>query len=248
MINRNKYLQQLISNRNNGFPKIITGIRRCGKSFLIKEIYKEYLISEGVREEEILIIELDDDRNVRYRDPLYLGEFVRNYCKGKNNCVVFLDEIQMVYKIINPNFTEGKHILAKKDDQEVISFVDVILGLSREKNIDLYVSGSNSKMLSSDIVTEFRDKAVTIQVFPLSFEEFYEYKGGSKTDAIFEYMQYGGMPLAVLKNEDERKNRFKTKLYRATCKIYRSFFSKNFRRKGNRKTKYLCTYYNYNFN
>ena len=229
MINRNKYLQQLISNRNNGFPKIITGIRRCGKSFLIKEIYKEYLISEGVREEEILIIELDDDRNVRYRDPLYLGEFVRNYCKGKNNCVVFLDEIQMVYKIINPNFTEGKHILAKKDDQEVISFVDVILGLSREKNIDLYVSGSNSKMLSSDIVTEFRDKAVTIQVFPLSFEEFYEYKGGSKTDAIFEYMQYGGMPLAVLKNEDERKNYLRG-LFETT--YFRDIIEKNKLKKG----------------
>ena len=112
--------------------------------------------------------------------------------------------------MINPNLTDGKHVLAKKDDSEVVSFVDVVVGLSREKNIDLYVSGSNSKMLSSDIVTEFRDKAVTIQVLPLSFKEYYEYRGGSKTEAIYEYMQYGGMPLAVLKDESERKEYLKS--------------------------------------
>lgn len=156
MIPRDKYLQRLIANRKNGFPKVITGIRRCGKSYLIKEIF------------------------------------------------------QLVYTLINPNLTDGKHVLAKKDDSEVVSFVDVVLGLSREKNIDLYVSGSNSKMLSSDIVTEFRDKAVTIQVLPLSFKEYYEYRGGSKTEAIYEYMQYGGMPLAVLKDESERKEYLKS--------------------------------------
>ena len=105
--------------------------------------------------------------------------------------------------------TEGKHIPAKKDDEQIISFVDVILGLSREKNIDLYVTGSNSKMLSSDIITEFRDKAVNIQLKPLSFEEFSEYKGGSKTDALLEYMQFGGLPLAVLKSESEKKDYLK---------------------------------------
>lgn len=131
----------MIANRNNGFPKIITGIRRCGKSYLVKEIYKKYLLDQGFKEDHILIIELDDDRNIRYRDPLYLGEYVREYCKEKENCVVFLDEIQMVYSIINPNLTEGKHRLAKKEDDQIISFVDVVLGLSREKNIDLYISG-----------------------------------------------------------------------------------------------------------
>lgn len=209
MIKRDKYLQQLIANRNNGFPKIITGLRRCGKSFLITQIFKNYLLEQGTNEDDILIVELDDDRNIRYRDPLYLGEYAREYCKDKKNCIVFLDEIQMVYSIVNPNLTEGKHILAKNKDEEVITFVDVILGLSREKNIDLYVSGSNSRMLSSDIITQFRDKAVTIHVNPLSFEEFYEYKGGSKTEAIYEYMQYGGMPLAVLKEEDDKKEYLK---------------------------------------
>lgn len=209
MILRNKYLQQLIDNRNNGFPKIITGIRRCGKSFLMKEIFKGYLLENGVSEEDILVVELDDDKNIRYRDPIYLGEYVREYCSGRSSCVVFLDEIQMVYSIVNPNLTEGKHVLAKKDDTEIVSFVNVVLGLSREKNIDLYVSGSNSKMLSSDIITEFRDKAVTIQVHPLSFSEFYAYVGGSKTEAIYEYMQFGGMPLAVLKEENEKKEYLK---------------------------------------
>jgi uncharacterized protein len=218
MIKRDKYLNQLIENQKNGFPKIITGIRRCGKSYLLNEIYKNYLIEQGIAEDNILILELDDDRNIRYRDPLYLGEYVRESCKGKENCFVFIDEIQLVYSIINPNLTDGKHILATKNDQQIISFVDVILGLSREKNIDLYVTGSNSKMLSSDIVTEFRDKAVNIHLAPLSFDEFYNYKSGSTTEAIYEYMQFGGMPLAVLKNEESKKeylkNFFETTYFR----------------------------------
>ncbi len=111
--------------------------------------------------------------------------------------------------LVNPVLTEGKHVLAKKTDEQIVSFVDVILGLSREKNIDLYVTGSNSKKLSSDIITEFRDKAVNISLQPLSFEEFSDYKGGSKSDALFEYMQFGGMPLAVTKSEAEKKDYLK---------------------------------------
>ena len=209
MIRRDKYLNQLISVRHDGFPKVITGIRRCGKSYLLKEIYKEYLVDEGVKEEDILILELDDDRNAAYRDPMVLGSFVREYCSGKNRCYVFLDEIQKVYTIINPNMTDGKHIIAGKDDKEVITFVDVVLGLSREKNIDLYVTGSNSKMLSTDIITEFRDKATNIALAPLSFEEYFGYAGGSAFEAIYEYMQFGGMPLAVLKPDEEKKEYLK---------------------------------------
>ena len=209
MIRRDKYLQQLIQNRSNGFPKIITGVRRCGKSYLLKEIYRQYLIEQGTPDECILIVELDDDRNIRYRDPIYLGEYVRDYCASKGKCTVFLDEIQMVYPILNPNLTDGKHVLAGKADVQIITFVDVILGLSRERNIDLYVTGSNSRMLSSDIITEFRDKAVNIHLSPLSFDEFYTYRGESKTEALYEYMQYGGMPLAVLKSEADRKEYLK---------------------------------------
>lgn len=209
MIRRDKYLSQLIENKGNGFPKIITGLRRCGKSYLIKEIYRDYLLQQGVPADNILILELDDDRNIKYRDPLYLGTYVRDFCKNKEGCIVFLDEIQLVYSIVNPNLTDGKHVLAAKDDLQTVSFVDVILGLSREPNIDLYVSGSNSKMLSSDIVTEFRDKAVNINLAPLSFEEYYDYVGGSKTEALYEYMQYGGMPLATLKKGHERREYLK---------------------------------------
>jgi len=218
MIKRQKYLDLLIKYKNNGFPKVITGIRRCGKSFLLNQIFHDYLIESGVKEKEILSIDLDEAKNNKYRDPLYLDEYIRNYCKPFNKCYVFLDEIQKVYKIINPNLTAGKHVVAKKEDTEVISFVDVILGLSHEKNIDLYVTGSNSKMLSSDIITEFRDKAINIKLAPLSFEEFYGYIGGSKNDALSEYMQYGGMPLAVIKDEQEKriylKNLFDTTYFK----------------------------------
>ncbi|MBR4781432.1 MAG: ATP-binding protein [Lachnospiraceae bacterium] len=209
MIKRDKYLNQLISAKNNGFPKVITGIRRCGKSYLLKEIYKEYLLNEGVSEDNILLLELDDDRNAKYRDPLNLGEHIRNYCSGKDMCYVFIDEIQKVYKLINPILTEGKHVTAHEEDREVITFVDVVLGLSREKNIDLYVTGSNSKMLSTDIITEFRDKATRIELSPLSFEEYYGYIGGVASDAIYDYMQFGGMPLAVLKSDDDKKEYLK---------------------------------------
>ncbi len=210
MIAREKYLEKLINARNNGFPKVITGCRRCGKSYLVKEIFKKCLINNGLEEENFLTIELDDIRNIEYRDPIYLAKYIQEYCSNKKECVVFIDEIQMVYSIINPNLTEGKHVLAKKDDKGAITFVNVVLGLSREKNIDLYISGSNSKMLSTDIITEFRDKATNIQMFPLSFEEFYNYKKGSKLEALYEYMQYGGMPLAVLKNTDEKKEYLKS--------------------------------------
>lgn len=210
MIERKKYLNELIKNKNNGFPKVITGVRRCGKSYLLKEIFTNYLIDNGVSKEDILLLELDDARNNKLRDPLELDKYVREYCLNKKMCYVFIDEIQKVYKIVNPNLTDGKHILAKKDDEEIISFVDVVLGLSREKNIDLYVTGSNSKMLSTNIVTEFRDKATNIHLMPLSFEEFYNYRGGYITEAIYEYMQYGGMPLCVLKDEESKKDYLKS--------------------------------------
>lgn len=209
MIERNKYLQTLIKNKDNGFPKVITGIRRCGKSFLLSEIYKNYLLKSGISNDHVLIIDLDIDKNSSLRDPLVLGAYVRSHCQNDGRYYVILDEIQRVYSIVNPNLTDGKHIIAKKSDKEVITFVDVVLGLSSETNIDLYVTGSNSKMLSSDIVTQFRDKATNIHIGPLSFEEFSNYDHGSKYDSLYEYMQYGGMPLAVLKDGDSKKDYLK---------------------------------------
>ncbi len=214
MIKRDRYLAQLISNKENGFPKVVTGIRRCGKSFLLKEIYRRYLVDSGTDPDNILTIELDTDAGIRYRNPLILGKYVREYCGGKGKCFVFIDEIQLVNTIVNPAFTGDRIVLAKPGDENTISFVEVVLGLSRERNIDLYVTGSNSKMLSSDIVTEFRDKATIINIGPLSFEEFYLHAGGSKTDAFYDYLTYGGMPLAVLKDKGEKraylKNLFNT--------------------------------------
>ena len=216
MIKRDKYLNQLIKAMNNGFPKVITGIRRCGKSYLLKEIFREYLIETGIDRDLIIVIELDDLSNSSLRDPVSLNSYILDLTDGKNEKhYVFLDEIQRVYTIVNPELTEGRHILAKPEDKEVISFVDVVLGLSHRKNIDLYVTGSNSKMLSSDIVTEFRDKATEIKMAPLSFFEYHEYSGGSVTDDLFEFMHHGGMPLAVLSGEDEREQYLKN-LFKAT--------------------------------
>ena len=229
MIEREKYLRQLVKAKNNGFPKVITGIRRCGKSFLLKEIYREYLLSENIPENHIITIDLDEDKNVPYRDPISLGEYVRSICTEKEIYYVFLDEIQKVYSIINPNITDGKHIPASANDSDIISFVDVVLGLSREKNIDLYVTGSNSKMLSSDIITEFRDKATNIHLAPLSFDEFYNYTGGYETEALYTYMQYGGMPLAVLKDDEEKKEYLKG-LFETT--YFRDIVERNHLRRG----------------
>lgn len=209
MIKRTKYLNQLIALKNNGFPKVITGPRRTGKSYLLHEIFTDYLIENNVPEENIILIELDDDKNAHLRNPIELGKYVRSITKDKSDCYVILDEIQRVFTIVNPALTGGKIKLAKAKDTETISFVDVVLGLSHEKNIDLYITGSNSKMLSTDIVTEFRDKASQIHMHPLSFEEFYSYRQGSKTDALYEYMQYGGMPLAVLSDENSKKQYLK---------------------------------------
>ncbi len=217
MIKRNKYLNQLIHSQNNGFPKVITGIRRCGKSYLLKEIYRNYLIEEcKVNPKHILMIELDDDRNIALRNPLALGEYVRNYCKGKENCYVMLDEIQKVIPIMNPAFTHGEVVPAKPGDENAVTFVDTVLGLSREPNIDLYITGSNSKMLSSDIVTEFRDKATQIHLSPLSFEEYASYKNGYAPEMLEEYVTFGGMPLAVLKHNEEERKQYLIDLFKTT--------------------------------
>ena len=216
MICRDKYFNQLIDNKDNGFPKVVTGVRRCGKSYLLKNIYKKYLLKNGIHKDHILIIELDDYKNSKYRDPIELGTYIKKQCKNKSMYYVFLDEVQEVYSIINPNLTNGKHVLAKKSDKHVIGFVDVILGLSREKNIDLYVTGSNSKMLSTDIVTEFRDKSINIHLAPLSFEEFHNYKKGNAVEDFYEYMQFGGMPLTILKKSSEEKKEYLKDLFETT--------------------------------
>ena len=211
LINRDKYLNDIIKSKDNGFPKVITGIRRCGKSYLLNNIFKEYLISSGVSEKNIINIDLTKLSNSYYRDPIYLYEHIVELTKKNNEMYyVIIDEIQEVYSIVNTALTNGEHIKAKSKDEEIISFVDVVLDLASLDNIDLYVTGSNSKMLSTDIVTEFRDKATNIRLLPLSYEEFYNYRKVDETNALTEYMMYGGMPLAVLKEGIEKENYLKS--------------------------------------
>lgn len=207
MINRNLYLTKLIDNMNNGLPKVVTGIRRCGKSFLLNNIFKEYLLSKGIKEKNIIYIDLLNISNAELKDPINLNKFVLKLLKNNEKYYVFIDEIQEVYSIVNPALTGGKHILATKNDKEIISFVDVILGLSSNERVDLYVTGSNSKMLSSEIETKFRGKSTVINLLPLSFEEFVSYKGGDVFQLLNEYITFGGMPLAVLsKSESDKRD------------------------------------------
>lgn len=215
MIERNVYLNKLIESRENGFPKVITGIRRCGKSYLLEEIYKKYLIDSGVNEKNIIIIDLEEE-NYQYYDPINLSNHVLDLCDKDKMNYVFIDEIQNVVSIINPVFTDGKHIKAKPKDENAITFAKIVLSLSKKKNIDLYVTGSNSKMLSTDVQTEFRDRATNINVNPLSFEEYMKYTNLEEYRAINEYLTYGGMPLAVLKEREEDKKDYLINLFETT--------------------------------
>ncbi len=211
MIPRKKYLDKLISKKQNGLVKVITGIRRCGKSYLLFNIYKQFLLSIGVAEDCIIELALDDDENIKYRNPLELGEYLRSLTSDKNKTYyIFLDEIQKVVSIQNPYI---------KDVEDKIGFVDVLLGLMKKDNIDVYVTGSNSKMLSSDILTEFRGRGDEIRVHPLSFSEFYNAFDGDKKDAWNEYYTYGGLPLVMRKSGHEEKTKYLETLF---DKIYLS--------------------------
>lgn len=208
-IPRNRYLQKLIKSRRDGQIKIITGIRRCGKSVLLNELYREYLVREGIAEDQIIALELDNDINVRYRNPLELGELIREKAKDlSRDYYVLLDEIQMVEPIPNPYLP--------KDSESKITFVDVLLGLKSMRNLDVYVTGSNSKMLSSDILTTFRDRGEEIHVSPLTYDEFYAAYAGEKRFAWREFMTYGGMPFVLRKETHEDKAKYLKDLFDLT--------------------------------
>lgn len=195
-IKRDLYLDKLISYMWDGQVKVITGIRRCGKSYLLRYIFKKYLLSEGVSEENILSYELDLARDIRYRNPLELAAAVREKVDGKGaQFYLFIDEIQMSDEVANPYNPDGKKI----------TFYDALNDLKSLPNLDIYVTGSNSKMLSSDILTEFRGRSDEIRVHPLSFSEYYSAVGGDKADAFEEYAFYGGMPLILSRPNDTAK-------------------------------------------
>lgn len=203
-IKRDSYLKQLISYRFDGLVKVITGIRRCGKSYLLKKIYREYLLQNGVREDQIIIIELDLAKDIRFRNPLELSSFVRKTVEGKKEeYYLFVDEIQMSDEVPNPYNGSGKKI----------TFYDALNDLRSLPNLDVYVTGSNSKMLSSDILTEFRGRSDEIRVHPLSFAEYYSAVGGDKSEAFDDYSFYGGMPLIISRPDDEAKMNYLKSLF-----------------------------------
>lgn len=194
IIARDKYLRQLIEARGNGMVKIVTGMRRSGKSFLLMTLFHQYLIEQGVAENHIIEISLDNRKNKSLRNPDVLLEHIEHLMQSDGQIhYVILDEVQLV------------------DD-----FVEVLLSLMQDKRLDVYVSGSNSKFLSKDVVTEFRGRGDEIHLFPLSFAEYYAAIGGDKYSAWKEYYTYGGLPQILQIENEEKKINYLLDLYELT--------------------------------
>ena len=214
VIKRDKYVNELLSKRWNGKVKIITGIRRCGKSFLLSTLYKDYLKDEGVPEDCFVEIALDRKAYVKYRNPNELYDYVLSLTRDESKrYYVFIDEIQLSFKVKNEDVVEE---LVPDEDKDMLytTFYDILNDLMARSNLDVYVTGSNSKMLSKDIVTNFRDRGTEIKVYPLSFKEFYAVSGLEKADALEEYLTYGGMPLAVTEKDEAEKRKYLTGLHK----------------------------------
>ena len=208
VIQRDQYVRELLSKRWNGKVKIITGIRRCGKSFLLSNLYKDYLLKEGMEKDCFVELALDKKAHIKYRNPNELYDLVlRKTQNAEKRYYVFIDEIQLSYKVKNEEVDES---LVPEEDREMLytTFYDILNDLMARSNLDIYVTGSNSKMLSKDIVTNFRDRGTEIKVYPLSFKEYYPVSGLEKADALEEYLTYGGMPLAVLEKDETEKRKY----------------------------------------
>lgn len=189
-IERATYLNQLIESQNNGLIKIITGIRRCGKSYLLFNIFYDYLISKGIDNKHIIKIALDDILNEEYKDPRKLLLYIKESIKDSNNYYIFIDEVQMMD-----------------------NFIGALNSLLRIENVDVYVTGSNSKFLSSDIATEFRGRGDVIHIYPLSFKEFFSVYDGDINKAWKEYSTYGGLPLIKNIESEQKKISYLNNLY-----------------------------------
>lgn len=204
MIKRDSYLSRMIHNMWNGEVKVITGIRRCGKSVLLFDLFYEYLLSQNVQEDHIIKIELDQRRYYKFRNPITLCEYVEALVaeKKEEKFYLFIDEVQLTTKVID-----------KENAGITVSIYDMLNELKAYKNLDVYVTGSNSKGLSKDIATEFRGRATQIHVFPMSFEEFYSYVGGDERKALDTYMLYGGMPRLLALTDEKDKKDYLSSLY-----------------------------------
>ncbi len=203
-IKRDRYLNQLLSYRWDGQVKVITGIRRCGKSYLLRTLFRNQLLSEGVDGNHIISIELDLAKDIRYRNPLELSNYVRSLIRDSGEqFYLFIDEIQMSDEVANPYNPEGKKI----------TFYDALNDIRDLSNVDVYVTGSNSRMLSTDILTEFRGRSDEVRMHPLSFSEYYSAVGGDKNDAFDTYAFFGGMPLILSRPNDTAKMNYLTSLF-----------------------------------
>ena len=204
MIKRDFYLNQMIRHMHNGEIKVITGIRRCGKSVLLFELFRDYLLAQGIAENQIIPIELDQRKYYKFRNPITLCEHVESIVTANENkqFYLFIDEVQFTTKVIDVEYGNIE-----------VTIYDMLNELKAYKNLDVYVTGSNSKMLSSDIATEFRGRATQIHVYPFSFGEFYSSVGGDERKALEQYMLYGGMPKVLQMSDDQDKKNYLSNLY-----------------------------------
>lgn len=193
MIKRNDYLKKLIDRMGNGMIKVITGIRRCGKSYLLFEIFYNYLLENGVDKSHIIALQLDDRANIKFQNPDHLYEYVRNQIIDDGKYYILLDEVQFVH-----------------------DFESVLNSFFHIKNVDVYVTGSNAKFLSSDIITEFRGRGDQIYLSPLSFKEYFDYCKMDFDDAWNEYSMFGGMPYLLTCKSDEQKVNYLENLFTET--------------------------------
>lgn len=202
IVNRDTYIDQLVRSKGNGLIKIVTGIRRSGKSFLLKKLFRQRLLDDGVQDDHIIIIDMESRKNKTFKDPDYLLDWVDNAMKDDSTYYIIIDEVQ-----------------------EVNDFVEVLSSLSVTEGADVYVTGSNSRFLSTDVVTEFRGRGDEIHVWPLSFKEFVSVYEGSKEDAWAEYIMFGGLPQLLTQVGDDKKGDFLRRLY---CTVYlRDIYERN---------------------
>ena len=201
-IKRNRYLERLISRMNNGMIKVVTGIRRCGKTYLLFHLFYDYLVQSGVPEDNIITVPLDDDDYAEYTDPGRLYDYIKSKLTDpKQKYYVFIDEAQ--YAITREEM---------KNPDIPIRLYGVLNGLLRKENVDVYVTGSNSKFLSTDIMTEFRGRGDEVHIAPLSFSEFVPAFDGDKMEAWRDYTYYGGMPRILMEKDDQAKTAYLDRL------------------------------------
>ena len=192
-IKRDKYLRDLINRMHNGMVKVVTGIRRSGKSYLVFHIFKEYLLENGVTESHIISIELDQRKNKQYRDPDTILDYIESRIADRDQYYILLDEVQML-----------------------VDFEEVLNSLLHIDNADIYVTGSNSKFLSKDIITEFRGRGDEVRVYPLTFKEFMQVYEGDEYHGWADYAMYGGLPLTVTMKTEDQKIQYLTRLFEET--------------------------------